>query len=1658
MRVQNNLLKQAVTTVQYLWAEVPMRSGNVICQRSTLPHTEWFRQMGLPSWGNDFDRTARGIIKIDKVAKTAVIETYHPDFAPREVWQFFRKKLPADFKLDEQPYQIDLDQRFASTGTAQTKALKLFKPTFNHPEDTRFIYQNGVVHQSPENHYMIAETSLPKELLSKAEGGYANCPAELENVEIFLKTTGAVRVAENSETRVGLHLVVPPTAPQLRRMAEIARGKKVYWTVVDNEGQGTFADFQRALDSVFHKKFASAEYPPELNGLAAEAKKCSTFKEFEHNFSMDLKHGRYYHLTDNPNFTIDSTKGPRDMSSMAGGQMETGKLMITSHLENWDAYYNWKDEDTEEVTRPYVAIIDMSQVPRNSYHQVSRGFGNEFWVEDPSKAKVIKVVPIAEGRADAAHDQDIMGQYINSKEDLEEFYNWAKGIKTAAVEVDMNLINSIVDEYMPVLKPSLPKPEIKISNGQSNVLGECVWRYGYHTATGESFCGDNTTITLQRRICGDERTLRRIIAHELAHHEDSLVNEVADFKEKGYQKFVAYRKMFRPDHHGPKWLSIAARFNAKYGKNFVTRTSDQTMVTDDTDLKPCYVLIEYYDGQLMWQVANRLSPKAKQYLGELAEGEYLGAIGKGHYEHKLFMSSDPILIKKGAPLVKYNGWSTTRTEGAKERLEELWNNGTDILSQFKPQEKTAAPISQNMKSQIYFHGTGNEASAQAIIREGIQPREIIMPDKAKSRSQLAPVPDRVYLTTNFGYASIYAMGGQYFGLGMHDQTKTNYTADMWLKNHTKEGAYGYVFEIHGSQLTGDVVPDEDSIGEALEWLAEDIKGTQRLNALTGMNDVTGKADFAPQKEKWQGELESLKRSMEIVKQQRINQPDVPKQVRTELYHLYIWRVTDNQKRKLQEIGTQAQVGKKLQKLLSQETCQWMIENGAHVAHRGPIIPTKCWRFSKEKALYTLKLGEILEEVPLPAQKTAKDFGYTKYRNREKDLQNVKFVSQGLEREHLGVAAKYNGEDIGAIECSVVAKLCVVCNVWINGDWRGTGLGQLLYDHAIQAAKKAGLLVFSSDDQLTDDAASAWLRLGKRYPLTEVDNLEYDPDAEYNGEVPQHPVRYHIDLNRVPTKNLGTVKKASPDFGYSRFNNREGELAQVEITLSNVTEFSFQVDANYNGKLIAWLTCSAERGNGNWNYPDYSVDAVNIMDNTWKGTGLGQMLYDRAIQEAKGREANYFYSDTGLSPPARSAWNRLKQRYPVESLRGKAEAYENYNPEAKNKGLYKVPRLRIDLNKVAAISPADRTLYHGTNDEQEFDTLKPTGGDPVVWLGELDTARDIYSRTIRGGRERVFEVKLKPDAKIADLLDVNQPITKKVQDYFLRCVGSRIWDHGWPDIMNYMAFHRHDHELIPLLKEAGFDGAIVMDKGRPRGSTQSREHHSVALWNMDAIESQQEIKTASASTVGSAFWNKVQEDALAGIVYHGTTLEVADLILSTGFRGLEWDAILKDVLAKYNMTETDIPKKMFKVLQETKRSYEAEAHLVSTSPGGNVALRWAGSGGEVPQQIEAYILGKYSPREVKNSRLHGEPAILKCRIKEFQSTPHYTRIKQSVDGLNRLIADGGITGVFSPHEAAEDMWGTYTNFLCKPEELEVVEIITGARLQELSQHPLGVSVE
>lgn len=137
-----------------------------------------------------------------------------------------------------------------------------------------------------------------------------------------------------------------------------------------------------------------------LRGLAAEARKAGSLKNFEQDFIGQIKHGLYWHWTQTPDFHIDPNLGPRDMTSMGGGTMDRGKLMVTSHLAAWENYGEGGKR------RPYVALIDMSAVPRDAYYQVKRSFGNEFFVSDPSAARVVKTVtPQQAYRIDREQDQ-----------------------------------------------------------------------------------------------------------------------------------------------------------------------------------------------------------------------------------------------------------------------------------------------------------------------------------------------------------------------------------------------------------------------------------------------------------------------------------------------------------------------------------------------------------------------------------------------------------------------------------------------------------------------------------------------------------------------------------------------------------------------------------------------------------------------------------------------------------------------------------------------------------------------------------------------------------------------------------------------------------------------------------------------------------------------------------------------------------------------------------------------------------------------------------------------------------------------------------------------------------------------------------------------------
>ena len=123
-------------------------------------------------------------------------------------------------------------------------------------------------------------------------------------------------------------------------------------------------------------------------GLSAEARKCETFEEFEAAFWQG-KRGLYWHVAYNP----ESFMGPRDMVSVGGGGRTAGGIVVTSDLALWVASYTDPDE-TGGRPRGHAAIIDMSAVGKRDYYQADRGFGNEFFIDDPTMVQVLAVLPI----------------------------------------------------------------------------------------------------------------------------------------------------------------------------------------------------------------------------------------------------------------------------------------------------------------------------------------------------------------------------------------------------------------------------------------------------------------------------------------------------------------------------------------------------------------------------------------------------------------------------------------------------------------------------------------------------------------------------------------------------------------------------------------------------------------------------------------------------------------------------------------------------------------------------------------------------------------------------------------------------------------------------------------------------------------------------------------------------------------------------------------------------------------------------------------------------------------------------------------------------------------------------------------------------------------
>lgn len=235
---------------------------------------------------------------------------------------------------------------------------------------------------------------------------------------------------------------------------------------------------------------------------------------------------------------------------------------------------------------------------------------------------------------------------------------------------------------------------------------------------------------------------------------------------------------------------------------------------------------------------------------------------------------------------------------------------------------TEAPATEAMRATRYYHGTSNETFAEGILRDGIKPDQLHSGQSTKTtRGMMDPVAGRAYVTPSLHYGIIYAIGGNILGTNCYD------------KFPMKNGPYGFLFIVNGSELVGDIQPDEDSVGEFIE---NHTKGGKMVwDGRSGQRtpyafDPDGVDDFAKERV-WR----NIRAGM------------TPKQFQDAAEG---------------EVASQASGGKRALKKLPVQDMLDLIRWGAHVAHQGGIKPAECWRIDKLRTKELAKDGSNFFEI------------------------------------------------------------------------------------------------------------------------------------------------------------------------------------------------------------------------------------------------------------------------------------------------------------------------------------------------------------------------------------------------------------------------------------------------------------------------------------------------------------------------------------------------------------------------------------------------------------------------------------------------------------------------------------------------------------------------
>ena len=204
----------------------------------------------------------------------------------------------------------------------------------------------------------------------------------------------------------------------------------------------------------------------------------------------------------------------------------------------------------------------------------------------------------------------------------------------------------------------LPTPNFKIVDQLSQ-------RWLGRTAYSSTKDPDNCLIEIQKRVLNDQKTLERVLVHELIHHADFLLN-YRPHAGKPMDPFT--RKLLKRDSHGKFFREESARINQALGKDFVTEKSDQDYVIESD--REFYLLVQPHGSGYGYNYFLRPSAEDKKGIQLVIE----------HRQGKLFKVNDVAFLSKNRPKFSPGAFFVPRStqQALRDKLKELYEGGKQV--------------------------------------------------------------------------------------------------------------------------------------------------------------------------------------------------------------------------------------------------------------------------------------------------------------------------------------------------------------------------------------------------------------------------------------------------------------------------------------------------------------------------------------------------------------------------------------------------------------------------------------------------------------------------------------------------------------------------------------------------------------------------------------------------------------------------------------------------------------------------------------------------------------------------------------------------------------------------------------------------------------------